>query len=236
VLPIRDINPRRGPAPVTWTLTLLTLGVFLVQLGLLGPNLAIAVMRGGAFVPEAFFADPAGAWPTLITATFLHGDVLHLVGNLFFLAVFGDNVEERLGHGRFLGFYLAGAAVATLAHGLLTAQPGIPMVGASGAISAVLGAYVLWFPQRRVAAFVIPLFLPWLIARLLLRVPRFYLWWLPAWLYIGYWALIQVVEAGGALVVDTGGAGGVAWWAHIGGFVFGLIVAPLLAPERRRAG
>jgi membrane associated rhomboid family serine protease len=235
VLPIRDINPRSGPAPVTWALTILTLAVFVVQLGLLGRGPAFAVMRGGAFVPAAFFEDPVGTWPTLITAAFLHVDVLHLVGNLFFLAVFGDNVEDRMGHGRFLAFYLLAAAVSTLTHGFLASDPRIPMVGASGAISAVLGAYVLWFPRRRIAAFVIPLFLPWLLIRLLLRVPRFYLWWLPAWLYIGYWAAIQVVEAGGTLGMGAGGAGGVAWWAHVGGFVFGLGVAPLLAPERRRS-
>lgn len=238
MLPVRDLNPRRGPAPVTWTLLAVTVAVFALQLGLLGPRLAVELVREGAFVPAGFFGDPLGRASTLVTSAFLHGDLLHLTGNLFFLAVFGDNVEERMGSLRFLAFYLAGAAVASLAHGSIDAGARVPMVGASGAISAVLGAYVLWFPRRPVQAFVAPLFLPWLMVRLLLPLPRFYLWWLPAWLYIGYWAAIQVVEAGGALGVGSGAGGGVAWWAHLGGFAFGLLAARgALRPARsRRSG
>lgn len=224
MLPIRDVNPRRRPAGVTWTLVAATAGVFAVQLGALGPGPAFEVLRLGAFVPAAFADRPLEAAPTLVTSGFLHGDLWHLIGNLFFLAVFGDNVEERLGPARFLAFYVAGAAVASLAHGAASGWSPVPLVGASGAISAVLGAYMLWYPGRRVQAFIAPFFVPWLLLALFARVPRFYLVWFPAWLYIGYWAAIQVVEAGGALVAGDAGVGGVAWWAHVGGFAFGLIV------------
>lgn len=232
MLPIRDLNPRSGPAPVTWALLGATVVAFLVQVGVLGQNVASTLNRAGAFIPDAFFPDPASGLLSLLLHAFLHADPLHLIGNLFFLAVFGDNVEERLGSGRFLLFYLAAAAAAALVHGLV--QPGSrqPMVGASGAVSAVLGAYILWFPTRKVQAFVVPLFLPWLIARLVMRIPRFHLWWLPAWLYIGYWALIQLVEASGTLAVGPVSGAGVAWWAHVGGFGFGLVAGPILMRTR----
>jgi membrane associated rhomboid family serine protease len=222
VLPVRDLNPRRRPARVTWTLLAVTVAAFAVQLGLFGQRAAFEMLRVGAFLPAAFVAEPLARAHTLWTSAFLHGDLWHLVGNLFFLGVFGDNVEERMGPARYLAFYLLGAAAASLAHGVASGWSPVPLVGASGAISAVLGAYVLWFPSRRVQAFVAPLFVPWLLIRVLLPVPRFYLWWLPAWLYIGYWALVQVFEAGGTLVVGDVAAAGVAWWAHVGGFAFGL--------------
>lgn len=201
---------------------LLAIAAFLVQLGAAGPGAADALVRGAAFVPRAFFADPVGQAATLATSAFLHGSPLHLISNMFFLFVFGDNVEDRMGHARFAAFYLAGAVVAALAHALVRPDSPVPMVGASGAISAILGAYVLLFPRQRVQTFVPPLFLPWLMLRVLLPLPRFFLWWLPAWLYIGYWAFLNLLEAGGTLgagpVADTG----VAWWAHVGGFAFGL--------------
>lgn len=132
---------------------------------------------------------------------------------MFFLYVFGDNIEERLGHVRYALFYLVGGAVATLAHGLLNPGSLIPLVGASGAISAVLGAYIVLYPRQRVLTFIPPLFL----------------FWLPAWLYLGYWALLQFVQGVAGLgVVDEGG---VAWWAHIGGFLFGALVVRALARE-----
>ncbi len=233
MLPVRDRNERRGRAPVTWALLGATTVAFLAQVGALGQNAALALNRTGAFIPSAFFAAPESRFPSLLLHAFLHADPLHLIGSLFFLGVFGDNVEARLGSGRFLGFYLAAAAFAALAHGFVQPTSGVPMVGASGAVSAVLGAYILWFPRRQVQAFVVPLFVPWLIVRLVARVPRFHLWWLPAWLFIGYWALVQVVEAGGTLAVGPVTGAGVAWWAHVGGFAFGLVAGPMLVNARR---
>lgn len=228
MLPVRDLNPRHGPAPVTWTLIGACTIAFLIQIGVAGRALAFETMRAGAFVPVVFFDDPVSRWVTPLTTAFLHADPFHLATNLFFLAVFGDNVEARIGHVPFIAFYSAGAIASSLVHGWIEPSSPLPMVGASGAISAVLGAYVLWFPRRRVQALVVPLIVPWALARLVARVPRFHLWWLPAWIFIGYWALVQVVEAGGVLVAGMQTGGGVAWWAHVGGFAFGLIVAPLL--------
>ena len=156
---------------------------------------------GGGLVPAAWWDDPWGQAPRLLVHAFLHGGWAHLIGNLVFLFVFGDNVEDRLGHGRFLAFYLAAAAFAGLAHAV--SAPASPL----------------------------PLVLPWLVLRVFGRVPTFFLWSLPAWVYLGYWALVQVAE--GMAVLDAvqvaSAAGGVAWWAHIGGFVFGLACAPLFA-------
>lgn len=212
-----------------WTLIGANVVAFLIQIGVAGRAFAFETMRAGAFVPVVFFDDPAARWATPLTTAFLHADPIHLATNLFFLAVFGDNVEARIGHLPFLAFYLAAAAASSLIHGLIDPSSTLPMVGASGAISAVLGVYLLWFPRRRVQALIVPLFLPWLLVRLLARIPRFYLWWLPAWVFIGYWAVVQVVEAGGVLVAGMPQGGGVAWWAHLGGFAFGLAAAPLLS-------
>lgn len=228
LLPVRDLNPRHGPAPVTWALIGINIVAFLIQIGVAGRTIAFETMRTGAFVPVVFFDDPAARWATPVTTAFLHADPLHLATNLFFLWVFGDNIEARIGHAPFLGFYLVAAAASSLIHGLIEPSSRLPMVGASGAISAVLAVYVLWFPRRRVQALIVPLVLPWAFARLLGRIPRFYLWWLPAWVFIGYWAVVQVVEAGGVLVAGMPQGGGVAWWAHVGGFLFGLALAPLL--------
>jgi membrane associated rhomboid family serine protease len=175
-------------------------------------------------------ADPVRQAPTLVTHAFLHGGWAHLLGNLVFLWVFGDNVEDRLGHLRFLAFFLLGAAVGAVAHALVTPDPRVPLIGASGAISAVLGAYVRFFPTRRVQAVVVPLVLPWLALRVLFGAGPFFLWTLPAWSYLGYWALVQVWEGLAGLHVV---GGGVAWWAHVGGFAFGLALAPAFA---RRTG
>lgn len=236
MFPLRDDNPRHGPPLVTWALVGLALACFLIQLGLMGPGPARTLLEQGAFVPRAFFADPVGRASTLVSSAFLHGDLVHLSGNLFFLYVFGDNVEDRMGHLRFAAFYLCGAVLAALAHGMVRPSSPVAMVGASGAISAVLGAYILLFPRRRVLAFVAPLFVPWLVMRVLLPVPAFFLLWLPAWLYIGYWALINLFEAGGMLLGGPVAAGGVAWWAHVGGFAFGLTAASWFARPRGGGG
>ncbi len=181
-----------------------------------------------AYVPARFAAEPLAAAHTLVTSAFMHGGWMHLIGNMVFLLVFGDNIEDRMGHWRFLLFYLAGGAVACLLFGALTDDPNVPLVGASGAISAVLGAYIVLFPRQQVLTFIPPLVVPFFIASLFFRVPRFFSLWLPAWVFIGYWAFIQVLEVGNG-AAGSAESSNVAWWAHIGGFVFGLIVVKLLA-------
>ncbi|MBS3968065.1 MAG: rhomboid family intramembrane serine protease [Truepera sp.] len=205
MFPLRDANPKHGPVYLMWLLVVANVAVFVYQLGLSEPQLRSLVLSYG-FVPRAFFGDPLGEGYRLLSSMFLHGNLLHLASNMFFLWVFGDNIEDRMGHGKFLLFYLAGGVVAAASHGLLMPNSAIPMIGASGGVSAVLGAYIVAFPRQRILTFIPPLFLLWL----------------PAWFYLGYWALIQVIGVLG------GGAGGIAWWAHIGGFVFGVVLAPWL--------
>jgi membrane associated rhomboid family serine protease len=150
---------------------------------------------------------------TLLTCTFLHGGWLHFLGNMWFLYVFGDNVEDRLGHLAFLIFYLLGGVAASLAHFVSQPFSPIPTLGASGAIAAVMGAYMVLYPHARVLT-LIPIFI---FIQLL---------WLPAPFFLGIWFLIQLVQGLGSFTVTEGA--GVAWWAHIGGFALGALGAWLM--------
>ncbi len=212
MFPLRDANPRTGPAFVAWTLIAINVALFLYQLSLPSQQALIGFVTTYGFVPSQFFSSPVAEFGSLLSSMFLHGGLLHLVGNMLFLYVFGDNIENRMGHVGFLVFYLLGGVIATLAHGMFAPGSETPMLGASGAISAVLGAYIVLFPRQRVLTFVPPLFM----------------FWLPAWLYIGYWAFLQFVQAAGGV------SGGVAWWAHVGGFVFGVVVVRYFAGSGRR--
>ncbi len=214
MFPLHDANPRHGPSFVNWLLIAANVSIFLYGLTL-NPFEAQAFIITYAFIPQNFFFDPLANAYGLLSSMFLHGGFAHILGNMFFLYVFGDNIEDRMGHGRYLLFYLLGGVVATLAHGLFTPGSPVPLIGASGAVSAVLGAYLVLFPRQRVLTF----------------IPPFFVFWLPAWFYLGYWALIQTLEAVGGLGVGAG-VGGVAWWAHVGGFVFGLLCVRLLTRRR----
>lgn len=157
--------------------------------------------------------SPVPAVLTLLTCTFLHGGWLHFLGNMWFLWVFGDNVEDRLGHFWFLAFYLLGGVGASLAHYVTDPMSSVPTLGASGAIAAVMGAYMVLYPHARVLT-LIPIFI---FIQLL---------WLPAPFFLGIWFLIQLVQGVGQVTMSS--ATGVAWWAHIGGFAFGAIAAWLM--------
>ncbi|MEZ5963583.1 MAG: rhomboid family intramembrane serine protease [Planctomycetota bacterium] len=152
-----------------------------------------------ALVPE---------WLTLLTCTFLHGGWLHFLGNMWFLWIFGDNVEDRLGHAGYAGFYLAWGVLASGTHLALSTGSNLPTVGASGAIAGVMGAYLLLYPHALVQTLV-PLYF---ILQVLV---------LPAWLFLGIWFAIQLLQ--GSFAIGNLEAGGVAWWAHIGGFVAGAV-------------
>lgn len=208
MFPLKDANPRHGPAYVHWLLVALNVAVFFWLL----PR-GERIFFDYGFIPRLFFSDPAGEGWRLVSSMFMHGNLPHLAGNMFFLWVFGDNVEDRLGHGLFLVFYLVGGAIAALLHGVVELGSSIPMVGASGAVSAVLGAYIVLFPRQRVLTF----------------IPPFFLFWLPAWLYLGYWALIQLFQGTAGLFAGAASQGGVAWFAHIAGFAFGAALAQRLA-------
>jgi membrane associated rhomboid family serine protease len=225
MIPIRDDNPAERPPVVTRAIIVLCVLVFLWQLSL-GPSgqqaaayalgLVPAVLTGAAVLDPGLHLVPAPL--TLVTSMFLHGDGLHLGGNLLYLWIFGNNVEDRLGHVRFALFYLlAGLAAAGLQ--ILPAPAStVPMIGASGAISGVLGAYLVFFPRARVLV-LIPLGL----------VPLLYL---PAAWLLGFWLVMQLANA----FMTSGGEGGVAWWAHVGGFLAGMFMAlPLRRPPAARA-
>ncbi|CAN5526501.1 rhomboid family intramembrane serine protease [soil metagenome] len=216
MFPLKDANPRHGPAYVHWLLVALNVVIFFWLL----PR-GERIFFDYGFIPRLFFSDPAGEGWRLVSSMFLHGNLPHIAGNMVFLCVFGDNFEDRFGHGPFLIFYLVGGAVAALLHGLVEAGSAVPMVGASGAVSAVLGAYIVLFPRQRVLTF----------------IPPFFLLWLPAWLYLGYWAFIQLFQGTAGFFAGTASQGGVAWFAHIAGFAFGVLLArqlakPLPSPPR----
>jgi membrane associated rhomboid family serine protease len=180
----------------------------------LGMNPNVAPQAIQAFCPEG-----AAGLATPFTAMFIHGGWFHLIGNMLFLWVFGDNVEDRLGHLSYLLFYVAGGLAAAAAQIFMNPNDLVPAVGASGAIAAVLGAYLIMFPRANVLVlFPFLIFLPLYV---------------PASLLIIVWFFMQVFSGVAAIGDVTGGSGGVAWWAHIGGFAFGVAVVWLIRPRRR---
>ncbi len=224
MVPLRDRNPTLLTPYVTYILVILNILVFLYELSLDPASLG-RFFDTWAVVPRdltASFTDqlppqPRPEWITLITAQFLHGGFLHLGGNMLFLGVFGNNVEDRLGHGRFLIFYLACGVLASLAQWFFAPASEIPSLGASGAIAGVLGAYILRFPQAEVLT---------LVPLVILLPVR-----LPAWIFLGIWFLQQAFYGFASLNTRTMigmEGGGVAYWAHAGGFVFGAALGPLL--------
>ncbi|HEV7584677.1 MAG TPA: rhomboid family intramembrane serine protease [Solirubrobacteraceae bacterium] len=160
-------------------------------------------------------------WETAFTSMFMHGGFLHIAGNMLFLAIFGPNVEDAMGHLRFIVFYLAGGLVALAAQVLVDPNSMVPTLGASGAIAAVLGGYILLYPRARILSLVFIVFFVTLIE-------------LPALLVLGFWFLEQIFFGIGGLATPTGGGSGVATFAHIGGFIFGLVLIRLFTAGRRR--
>ena len=212
MFPVADINRARRPAVMMRALVALNALVFLYELILPQPALREFFYAWG-FIPARFWHDPAGSWPTIFTSMFLHGGWAHILGNMWFLWVFGDNVEDKLGPWRFLLFYFLGGVAAALGQAAFMPGATDPMIGASGAISAVLGGYVRLFPGAPVLTMVLFIFYP-------------VFFYLPAWFYLGYWALLQLIEA-------LMGVPGIAFWAHLGGFVFGLLAVRGFLPPRR---
>ena len=165
-------------------------------------------------VPARLLADPAGQFYTVFTAMFMHASWLHILGNMLYLWIFGDNIEDRIGHGRYLIFYLVCGIIATFAQVLADPTSTVPNLGASGAIAGVLGAYLIAFPRQRVQVLLLAFIIP-----------------LPAILVIGVWFLLQVMNEASSLGAASGG---VAYMAHIGGFIAGMILILLLRRRRRR--
>jgi len=210
LFPVRDSIRHHGPALITRLLVAANVLVFFWQLSL-GPEGFRQAVYVYGFVPKLFFADPVGYFGHVFTSMFLHGGFEHLLGNMWFLWIFGPAVESRLGGGRYLLVYLLAGIGAALIQAVFLPGSGVPMIGASGAISGVLGAYFLLFPTA------------WILTLLWPLPPIFF--WFPAAFFIGYWVLIQVLY--GAL-----GLPGVAWWAHVGGFTVGYLLTHLTRPRR----
>lgn len=232
MIPIRDINHTRRTPVVTWAIIGANLLVFMLSLSLDRAETETLVMRFGV-IPDVIvngnWAAPRidggalGSWVTPYTSMFLHGGLLHLGSNMLFLHVFGDNVEDVLGRGRFLLFYVLCGLGAVLGQVLVDPGSMVPMIGASGAISGVLAGYMTLFPHARVVT-LIPIFI------------FIHFMEVPAAIFIVVWFVLQLVQGYLALGIIAEGGGGVAWFAHIGGFLFGLLWIRLLyrRPKARR--
>ena len=206
MFPLGDDNSARKSVPVV-TFVLIALNVLVFFLELQGGE---SFIRQWAFIPRRFGENPAGDVPTVFTAMFMHGGWLHLGGNMLYLWIFGDNVEDVFGPVKFLLFYLVCGVAATFAQYYFSMRSGIPNVGASGAIAGVLGAYLLMFPNSRVNVLVYN------------RVVQ-----MPALAVLGFWIVLQVFSGVGSIAVtdETTDKGGVAYMAHVGGFVAGFLLA-----------
>jgi membrane associated rhomboid family serine protease len=225
MIPLRDENPAERPAFVNWGLIAINVGVFLYEF-ILGEDLTRFIVHWG-LIPARLTSSLSGgesivqAGLPLLTSMFLHGGWMHLIGNMWYLAIFGDNVEDRLGHVGYLFFYLFAGLAGGLLHSYFNAGSRIPTVGASAAIAGVLGAYIVAFPRARVMTLV-PLF------------PFFQLMALPAMLVLGLWFVFQFFSGALSLAWAAGSSqGGTAWWGHIGGFAFG-VTAMMLFGRRRQ--
>jgi len=211
MIPLKDINPTKNFPFVNVMLISANVLVFLYQVTL-SQHAAKAFILANATIPARIPAFLAGHAPAsmalfpLFSSMFLHGGLMHLLGNMLFLYIFGDNVEDSFGHIGYLFFYLLCGIGSGLIHVLFNWGSGIPALGASGAISGVMGAYAVMFPKHQILTFFLIFLIP-----------------VPAILILGYWFVLQFVAGINGLGMAT--AGGVAWWAHIGGFLMGVVIA-----------
>lgn len=207
LFPIRDHNPSRKRPYVTWALIAINIAVFLSYIPLLDNDVALSsFFDTWAMVPAEITSGTE--YHTALTSMFLHGGYMHLIGNMVFLWIFGDNIEDAMGHVMFLVFYLVSGFGADAFHILSNTQSMVPTVGASGAIAGVLGAYLLLYPKAKVDIFFTIVFIFKIIT-------------LPAFIVLGAWMGLQIF--GG--IAESAVGGGVAYWAHIGGFIVGLLLA-----------
>ena len=226
MLPLRDNVPTRTTPVVNYVLIAANVAVFFHELAL-GRGLqrfidhyALVPLRYAA--PALIHKIGVTAWlAPFFTSMFLHGGWLHIIGNMWVLWIFGDNVEDRLGHGWYLLFYLICGVAAALFHTLLNAGSTVPTVGASGAIAGVMGAYFLLYPR----------------ARVLTLVPLFFVFfmWLPAWVVLGFWFVVQFLSgAATSIGSHSGSSSGIAFWAHVGGFLAGMLLIKLFPARAQR--
>jgi membrane associated rhomboid family serine protease len=187
--------------------------VFLYELQL-SPSALQRFMFTWGMIPARLTHEPTTAWITIFTAMFVHGSWLHLLGNMWFLYIFGDNVEGRMGGFRYLVFYLLSGVAAVLLQAYILPTSQVPMIGASGAIAGVLGAYLVSFPRSRIASLVPILFIFTIVE-------------IPAVIFLILWFILQLYS--GLFAMQGASGSGIAWWAHVGGFIFGLIMVTFFA-------
>ena len=220
MIPLRDDNPTRTFAFVTVAIIALNAIVFWHELTLPSAKQAEAFFANFALTPAHLTRTPSpNAWLTVFTSMFLHGGWLHLIGNMWFLWIFGNNIEDSVGHFRFIVFYLLCGMAAAAAQVAISPGSTTPMIGASGAISGVLGAYLLLFPRARVLV-LFPLWIFWRVFEV------------PAVLMLIFWFGIQLLS--GLAVRGANVSGGVAFWAHVGGFVAGVVLILFFKKRRVR--
>ena len=227
MIPIRDDAPRYTTPYVNYFLLALNVAIFLAMwIGIPAPQeqvVRVFAFRPAlltAFVVQHNTAAGAAGLITMFTSMFMHSGWWHLIGNMWVLYIFGDNIEDYLGHFSYLLFYLLAGVAAIALHALLNPASVIPTVGASGAIAGVMGAYFILFPSARVLTLVPFLFV-------------FFIW-LPAWIVLGYWILTQFLGGAASSMSAAGQTGGIAFWAHVGGFAAGIALVKVFPTRRRR--
>lgn len=220
MVPLHDDNPTNSTPVVVYALITINILIFFHEMSL-GGGLE-AFFRLYAVIPRELTASFAGTPPnqpvpeiyTLITSQFLHGGFMHIIGNMLFLWTFGNNIEDSLGHFKFIIFYLGCGVLAGLTHWFFGMNSGVPTVGASGAIAGIMGAYILKYPKAQILTL-----LPLGIFITTIRIPAFF--------FLGFWFVQQAISSVASLGLPEN-MGGVAYWAHAGGFIFGAILGPVL--------
>ena len=214
MIPLYDtVRSRRFPF-INIVLVIINVLAFLYELQLTPSGLKGFIYTWG-FIPAQFWSDPSSTWVNIFTAMFLHGGWLHIISNMWVLLIFGDNVEARMGSIRYLIFYLLSGAAAALLQAYVLHSSDQPMIGASGAIAGVLGAYLILFPRSRIASLV-PIFFIFTIVEI------------PAFLFLLFWFGMQIYSG-----LFSAQSSGIAWWAHVGGFIFGVIMVSFFAARKR---
>lgn len=229
MIPLKDTIFRQGFPLVTWIIILLNGIIFIFEISI-PKNLLQQLFYFFGLVPARYSIPrwsvihglPFDDYLSFLTAMFIHSGWLHIIGNMWFLFIFGRTVEDHMGRFRFMIFYILAGVLASITYFLIDIHSRIPEFGASGAIAGVMGAYLLMFPRAKILTLIPIFFFPWFVE-------------LPALVFIGYWFLIQVV--GGTLTLASPiSQGGIAWWAHVGGFVSGMVMVPLFRrPSHRKS-
>ncbi len=216
MFPIQDSTPRKRTPYVNYSIILANVIVFIIELT--APNFDKFVTTY-SFVPSNFNPLVLSTYGTIFTSMFLHGSILHILSNMWFLHIFGDNIEDSYGHSIYLLFYLAVGFIAAITQYLFTIGSSIPTLGASGAISGVVGAYLVLFRRSTIETLII-----------------FFIVNVPSWFFIGYWFFLQVFSGIGALATNSLQFGGTAYFAHIGGFIFGFLATLILKRGEAKSG